>query len=105
MSGSSTISGLFPCTDLRHIFPDKPRTITFDSDVFIGFDENDEAQSAMALVHYYVPPSGFEPTNGQLYFLTGKVASVDDKTVPGSGFELEDYDLVIEADMVRPLLS
>ena len=103
MSGSSTIYGLFPCTDVRHIFLEKPRTVTFDSDIFIGFNENEEAQCAIALVHFYVPPSESDPEDGLLYFLSGKVASVDDKTVSGTGFELENYDMVIEADTVRPL--
>jgi hypothetical protein len=104
MTGSSSICGLIPCSNGRHIFPDKSRTITFDGEIFIGCDENDRAQSVLALIHFYVPSGEADPEDGVLYLVSGKVVSVNAQTPVGANNNWNDYDMVIDAEMVSVLM-
>jgi hypothetical protein len=103
MTGSSTICGLLPCTNGRHLFSDKPRTISFDGEIFIGYDDQESAQSVLALIHFFIPTGEVDPENGLLYFVCGKMVSVNDQTIVGDDCDSSEYDLVIDAETVCPV--
>jgi hypothetical protein len=83
MPGSSTIFGLIPCTNSRYLQSDKPRTITFDSEIVMGVDGRGQVQTVTALLHHFIPLGNAAPNDGVLYFVFGKVASMDSTVATG----------------------
>jgi hypothetical protein len=104
MPGFSHIFGFFPLYNNRVLDRDKkPRTHTYDADVVIGVDETGEVQAVSALVQYFVPQDAYEPAEGTLHFVHGKICTVNpDSVLPEDGGPV-DYELLIDADFVRTL--
>jgi hypothetical protein len=102
MTGSSIICGLIPCHDPRSVFStEKPKTLTFDADIFVHTGEDDEMKICKALLHYFVITDRSNVPNDALVFVVGKMSMVDEETPVGDGYNWEDYVLQIEAITVR----
>jgi hypothetical protein len=104
MPGCATIVGLIPCTQGRYLHPEKPRTITMDAEIVIGTDAAGNVQTTTALLQYFVPTAESRPESGLLYFVMGKIASMDPSIQVGVGDDdlwRDEYDFVIDADAVR----
>jgi hypothetical protein len=104
MPGSSTIVGLIPCANGRNLHNTKPRTITMDAEIVIGHDVDGMVQTTTALLEYFIPFDRSHPEDGLLYFVAGKIASMDDSIKVGEGDDniwVSEYDFIIEADVVR----
>jgi hypothetical protein len=100
MPGLSTITGLIPCSNSRYVFSEKPRTVTVDTEIVIGVDENGDVNTAPALLQHFTPVGAPAPVNGALHFVFGKVASMESSVVVGDGFSQDEYDFVVDADVV-----
>jgi hypothetical protein len=100
MPGLSAIFGLIPCSNSRHLYTEKPRTVTMDCEIVIGVDDKGDVNTTSALLHYFIPLGAPEPINGALHFVFGRVASIDSSENVGDGFSPLEYDFIIDADMV-----
>jgi hypothetical protein len=105
MPGSAIISGVFPCFDCRAIFPDKPKSLTFDSEILIGTTSDGEEQVINAVLHYFASQSQDRPNEDLLYFVTGKAVSITNHTPVGEGHDALDYDLEIDVLAVSVCVS
>ncbi|KAG1873307.1 hypothetical protein C8R48DRAFT_669905 [Suillus tomentosus] len=99
MPGSSILTGIIPLTNSCHIFAQKPKTVTYDGEVYLGLSEDGSPCSAQAVVHHFVAQANMDPLDNRLYFIVGKVASVRENTCVGEGNSTEDYDIEIDAMM------
>jgi len=54
----------------------------------------------MAVLHYFVPIDKPIPTEGHVYLVGGRLASVTDKTLIGEGYDPSVYDAEIDAIFV-----
>lgn len=100
MPGSAFFYGPVACHNIRNIFSDKPKTFTFDAEVFLGPDEDDTTRVMMAVLHYYVPPNLPTPDEGRIYLAGGKLASISGSTPVGEDYYASSYDAVIDASFV-----
>jgi hypothetical protein len=100
MPGSSIISGVFPLFDCRRLFPDKPKSVTYDSEIAIGRGSDGEEQVINAVLHHFVPGQE-QPDEELLYLVSGKVASITNHSPVGEGRDSFDYDLEIDVLTVR----
>lgn len=99
MPGSSFITGLAPCSNIRRIFGEsKPRTVTFDLEIFLGLDNEGRISVIPAVGHYYVQNDESEIKESKIYLIAGRVSSVSEATSVGEGYDAAAYDL--EIDMV-----
>ncbi|KAG1847172.1 hypothetical protein DFJ58DRAFT_730269 [Suillus subalutaceus] len=105
MPGSPILIGILPLTNSRHIFAQKPKTITYDGEVYLGLSEDGSPCSAQAVVHYFVAQANMDPLDNRLYFVVGKAASVHENTCVGEGNSTEDYDIEIDAMMLQEMPS
>jgi hypothetical protein len=105
MPGSSTICGLMLCSLPRGAHgKNKPKTVTYDAEVFVGVDDEDGITTCKTVLHYFVPfDKGNLPDEG-IFFVAGKLAMVDKNTPVGDNFNWSDYVLQIEATVVRVFL-
>jgi hypothetical protein len=102
MTGLSIICGLIPCHDPQSVFGvEKPKTLTFDADIFVRTGEDDEIKICKALLHYFVTYDLSKVPNDALVFVVGKISMVDEETLVGDGYNWEDYALQIEAICVH----
>jgi hypothetical protein len=85
MPGSSILSGILPLTNSHHIFTQKPKTVTYDAELYLGVSEDGSPCSAQAVVHHFVAQVNMDPLDNRLYFVVGKVASVRENTCVGEG--------------------
>jgi hypothetical protein len=104
MPGSSVISGLMACNNSRHVNPTKPRTITFDAELLLGVDAENDLVTLTAVLHYFVPAGEIDPADDCIYLVTGKISSVEVDSPLGEGRAVEEFDLQIDAITVRTLL-
>jgi hypothetical protein len=102
MPGSSAIFGLIPCTNCHYIYNDKPWTVTIDCEIVLGVDENSEVNTTTALLQHFNPLGSSPPINSALYFVFGKIAPLE-SIANGEGFSPEEYDFVVDANMVHAL--
>ncbi|KAG2059823.1 hypothetical protein BDR06DRAFT_967811 [Suillus hirtellus] len=75
MPGSSILTGIIPLTNSCHIFAQKPKTITYDGEVYLGLSEDSSPCSTQAVVHHFIAQANMDPLDNRLYFIVGKVAS------------------------------
>jgi hypothetical protein len=100
MPGSAFIAGLMPCSCCRYLYNDKPRTVTCDCEIVVAILDNGNIQTANAVLQHFTPPAESAPTDGCLYFVSGKIASIDKDVNVGKDFEVDNYDFMIDADIV-----
>ena len=103
MPGFSRIFGLIPCSNYRVVSQEKPRSITMDAEIVVGFDNSQTLQATMALLTHFVAFDQSFPSEG-LYFVSGKIGCFSDDISIGDGFDRMDYDFVVDADVVRSSL-
>jgi hypothetical protein len=96
MPGSSIISGVFPLFDCCRLFPDKPKSVTYDSEIAIGRGSDGQEQVINAVLHYFVPQGQEQPDEELLYLVNGKVVSITNHSPVGEGHNSFDYDLEID---------
>jgi hypothetical protein len=101
MPGSAVLVGILPCYDSRVVHDDKPRTITADGEVVLGTDNNDNILTSTAVIQYFTPLSQPLPSDGSLYFIHGKIVSIEGDMDLGRGHSKDNYEFFVEADMVR----
>lgn len=99
MPGSANIFGLVPCSNPRTVDDDKPRTITFDAELVVGFEGKVVKVTSAVLTHFC---GSNEPpfVNSALYVVRGRIASVPKNFDVGKGYDVSDYDFLIDADQV-----
>lgn len=96
--GASYLFGLLNCTNPRRILTNKPQTITFDAEIFLGNDAKGKGIIVMsAILHHYVQKGLDDPEGDRLYLTTAKVASITPTTDVGDGEDVADYDVVLES--------
>jgi hypothetical protein len=100
MPGSSIISGVFPLFDCCRLFTNKPKSVTYDSEIAIGRGSDGEEQVINAVLHHFVPGQE-QPDEELLYLVNGKVASITNHSPVGEGRDSFDYDLEIDVLTVR----
>jgi hypothetical protein len=100
MPGSSFLYGPLACSNARYIFPDKPKTVTLDAEVYLGRDDNDSMSVMLAVLHYFIPLGAIVPDEDSLYLVGGKIASITSNTPIGDGYDTATYDIEIEAVFV-----
>lgn len=105
MGGSSFICGIFGCTNARYVFTNKPRVITFDAEIPLGLDDNNVMRVIVAVLHHYVEPDKPSPAGDLKYMVGGKFVSITSTTPVGDGYNVDDYDLEIDATFVSFLYS
>ncbi|KAH9965613.1 hypothetical protein BGW80DRAFT_1254911 [Lactifluus volemus] len=99
-----TICGLMLCSLPRGAHgKNKPKTVTYDAEVFVGVDDEDGITTCKTVLHYFVPfDKGNLPDEG-IFFVAGKLAMVDKNTPVGDNFNWSDYVLQIEATVFEPI--
>jgi hypothetical protein len=70
-----------------------------DAEIVIGFDSDLNVQTVTAFLEHFV---GSDETvaDGALYYVSGKVASIDSGITVGDDFSLDQYDFLIDANVV-----
>lgn len=100
MPGSSTIYALLRCYNKRQIIPIKNRTFTFDADFVVGF-EGDHVLEETAILNHFVPQEDDSFVENAFYTVYGKVASIDSSYMVELGLDPDQFQFVIDADVVR----
>jgi uncharacterized protein YtpQ (UPF0354 family) len=100
MSGSSILTAVFCCTNRRILDKEKKKTITYDAELLLGKDDNDEDQFINAIVHFFVSKGEMEPEEDIYHFIVGKIISIKNDTIVGDDQNVEDYDLELDAFVV-----
>jgi hypothetical protein len=100
MSGSSILTGIFSCTNRRTLDEEKKKTVTYDAEILLGKDEEDVDQFINAILHVFVPKEEKEPEEDVHHFVAAKMISIKDDTVVGDAYDVDDYDLELDAFMV-----
>jgi hypothetical protein len=89
---------------MRWVPGEKPRTFTFDAEVVVAADCTGHVETTTAVLTHYVAPTDDPFVEGALYFVSGRVGSVDDSFPVGDGFAVDMYDFVIDGETVCVLL-
>jgi hypothetical protein len=97
MSGSSILTGIFSCTNRHTLNEEKKNTISYDAEILLGKDEADEDQFINAILHIFVPKEEKEPEEDVYHFVVGKMISIKDDTIVGDAYDIDDYDLQLDA--------
>ncbi|KAF8487298.1 hypothetical protein DFH94DRAFT_678336 [Russula ochroleuca] len=71
--------------------------------LLIGWNTNGEIQTSNAFLTHFAPANEEPPVEGALYFVGGKIASIDRNFDVGDGAEWTGYDFIIDADVMRLL--
>jgi hypothetical protein len=100
MPGSSHIFGFLPCTNLRVVNPDKPRSLTFDAEIVVATDCTGHVETTTAVLTHFQDATEEPFVDGGLYYVSGRVASIDDSFAVGDGFSKDMYDFVVDAEKV-----
>jgi uncharacterized protein YtpQ (UPF0354 family) len=100
MSGSSILTGIFKCTNRRILDQEKKKTITYDTELLLGKDENDNDQFINAVLHFFVPKGENEPQEDIYHMVVAKVISIQDNTMVGEDHDVDNFDLELDAFMV-----
>jgi hypothetical protein len=95
-----TITGLIPCSNSQYVFSEKLQTVTMDTEIVIGMDENGDVNTAPTLLQHFTPVGAPAPVNGTLHFIFGKVTSMESSVIVGDGFSQDEYDFVVDADVM-----
>jgi hypothetical protein len=85
---------------MRSLSSEKSRSLTFDAEIMLGRNSNGDIQTCTALLIYFDDPRIQSPIDGSLHFVSGKVAAMDSTLAVGKGFHRDNYDFVIDADIV-----
>ena len=102
MPGSSLISGLLLCSSYRRTHgADKPKTVTYDAQIFVDLDAENNIRSCIAVLHYFVPFGQQNLLREGIFFVSGKLSMVDENTPIGDDFNWEDYVFQIQATSVH----
>src|ERR1700722_6681357 len=99
MPGVSRIFGFVPCSNARVISQEKPRSITMDAEIVLGFDDNQTLQVTTALINHFMSSDENNSSDG-LYYISGKLACMGDDIATGEGFDNIQYDFAIDCDVV-----
>lgn len=102
MGGSSIIAGIMSCSNQRQLDNEKPKTYTYDGDIYLGVDKGGKPQYALAVIQYFLP-SGEQPFIGGMAFVAGKIGSIMESTELGEDRTTDDYDVLIDAFTLKPL--
>lgn len=97
MSGSSLIFGIMPCSNYRCLFPDKPKTITFDAELLLSQNKDGEWLSGNTILHHFQTPGAPDPPKTALYYVAGKIASMKDNAIVGDEHTTNEYIAQIDA--------
>jgi hypothetical protein len=100
MPGSAAICGLMPCSNSRYVYDNKTWTITLNCQLFMGVDMYGELNTVDGIVQHFMNNSENAPTDGSLYYLAGKMASVNMTLPVDTRFNTSSYNFIIEADEV-----
>jgi hypothetical protein len=74
-----------------------------DAEVVIGFNDQDNVQTVLTVLQHFISFDETTPKDDVLYFVYGRIASVDSDFVVGKGFSVDDYDFLIDADIVSTI--
>jgi hypothetical protein len=99
MPGFMNICGFMPVSAICRPVEDKPHTIVADAEIVIDETFEDNIRTLNGLLYYYVPYD-FGPPKDGLYFVRGKFCCMGGKIVVGDGRNVNEYDLLIDADSV-----
>jgi hypothetical protein len=100
MSGSSILTAVFCCTNCCILDEEKKKTITYDAELLLGKDENDEDHFINIIVHFFISKGEMEPEEDIYLFVIGKIISIKNDTVVGDNQSVEDYNLELDAFVV-----
>ena len=101
MPRSSILNGVVACYNQHILDPSKLKTVTFNAEVTIGVNDTGEDQHIHALLRYFIPQGEEELMDNCIYLVCGKIASITNDAPVGDGYNVADYDMEIEALMVR----
>jgi hypothetical protein len=96
MTGSSIIQGVFPLFNCRTVVPEKPKSLTFDTEIAIGYDSSGDLHTITGLVHYFLPAGQETPKDDVIYDVCGKIAAIQADAPVGPGVNPMDYDIEVE---------
>ena len=96
MSGSSILTGIFSCTNRRTLNEEKKNMITYDAEILLGKDEDDDDQFINAILHVFVPKEEKEPEEDIYHFVVGKMISIKDDTNVGDAYDVNNYNLQLD---------
>ena len=102
MPGSSHICGLMACRYSRVLDQNKPRSLTFDAHIVVGFDDNNDTRTCCAVLHHFRAAWEPEPIDNAIYEVAGKIASIPPDYNVGINHKVNAYDFIIDAEKVLP---
>ena len=105
MTGSSHICGLMACQYSRVLDQSKPRSLTFDTHVVVGFDNNNDTRTCCTLLHHFRAAWEPEPVENAIYEVAGKIGSIPPDYNVGINYKVNAYDFLIDAEKVQPSSS
>jgi len=97
MPGSALIFGFMACDLLWVVNATKLKTVTYDTEICIGFDLNGTAVSAMTLLHYFLQTGEKGDIGRNLYLVCSRITSTTPLTQVDEGHIPTEFDLKIEA--------
>ncbi|KAI0000330.1 hypothetical protein BJV77DRAFT_958859 [Russula vinacea] len=103
MPGSSHICGLMACRYSRVFDQNKPRSLTFDAHIVIGFDDNNDTRTCCAVLHHFRAAWEPEPIDNAIYEVAGKIASIPPDYNVGINHKVNAYDFIIDAEKMALL--
>ena len=105
MTGSSHICGLMACWYSHVLDQSKPRSLTFDAHVVIGFGDNNDTRTCCTLLHHFRAAWEPEPVENAIYEVAGKIVSIPPDYNVGINYKVNAYDFLINAEKVQPSSS
>lgn len=71
-----------------------------DAEIVLGVGPDGAVQTTTALLQHFMASATPPPPGFSLYFVYGKLASMPPSFAVGDGFAAEDYDFIVDADIV-----
>jgi hypothetical protein len=96
MTGSSIIQGVFPLFNCCTVIPKKPKSLTFDTKIAIGYNSFGDLHTITGLVHYFLPAGQGTLKGNVIYDVCGKITAIQADAPVGPGVSLMDYDIEVE---------
>jgi hypothetical protein len=103
MPGTAQIFSLLPLSNVRKLFPEKPRTVTMDAEIIVGLTANSNLEVLPAILYHFVPYQSTTNVETGMYFVQGRLLSIDASIPVGADHELKDYQFAIDAEIVHPM--
>jgi hypothetical protein len=106
MTGLSSISGVFSCTNPWNVMPsDKAHVRTYNAKIFAKQDNCGQVICCKALVYFFVLFNTHHAFDEGIYIVSGKMSMVNKDTPIGNEFNRDDYLFQIDTIIVCLFLS